>query len=162
MDRRTLLSGLLATGLAGCSGVVRDAVECDDESATPHRWDVPGKLVESSVDGLTVTDHEAVSQCSGIDRPFGVTVTVVNSGDRQIETLTDYEFALTLFAGDGTEITPRLTTTHTTDGDLDPGDRSELVIARGRWEGDTAPEDVVRYELSLSCDRSEDTTYCQP
>lgn len=168
MHRRTLLSRLggglavaTSTGLAGCPGAVRDFTECGDESDTRRQWDVDDKLTRSAVEGLTVVDHEATIECTrGVDRPFGITVTVENSGDGTVEDLLNYEFALKPFDGNGSHLTARRTSRFTAAGELDPGERGEVVVIKGDWEGDATPGDVARYELAVTCADADEAVYC--
>lgn len=164
MRRRTLLTGLVvgaSAGLAGCGGNLPGPIGGQNGSGTPRQWDVDGDVTESSVEGLQIADHEASIPHSapGVDQPFGITVTLENTGDRRTDGL-DYDFSLALFDEDGTDITPDFTAKRTVDSEISPGDTGEILIFKGRWGDDEGPDDVARYELSMACEYNSDGIYC--
>ena len=162
MRRRRLLeragigtATLVAAGLAGCS-----SDGSDGSGSTPlPEIEVSGEVVTSSVDGLSVTDyeHELRRGQAHEDVHFAVTPTVENTGDQRAD-LGDYEYDLELFDADDIEITPG--DPWTTGGEeLSPGDSGTVLVQVSFLNAEGAsPDDVARYELSVSCGGSG--SYC--
>ncbi|WP_276250665.1 hypothetical protein [Haloarcula rara] len=156
MQRRSILSrlggGLTVTAVAGLAGCSGDGSEAGS-----------GEAVESSVDGLTVISHEegAPDGVTPPERSFVVSLIIENSGDSETDP-TGYDEELRLFDESDTNITPKLTSVQPADIELAPGEQRQLAVS-GVFEEDSeyAPDDVTRYELSLTCTQFSDGTYCE-
>jgi len=160
MRRRDLLrragigaGTLVAAGFAGCSG------DGDDSDPTPlPEIQVSGE-VESTVDGLSITDYEHGLRRGRAhdDVHFSVTPTVENTGDQQAE-LDNYEYDITLYDANDIDITPGDTFASRGD-ELSPGESGTVQVEVSFLNAESAsPEDIARYELSISCDGSG--SYC--
>lgn len=163
MNRRTVLrrtgssaAVFVTLGLAGCSG------DSSETGNTPlPDLQISGSDLESSVDGLTVTGqrHELVRGQQHDDVHFAVTVTVSNTGDQEVD-LQDYQYDLTLYSPDGIDITPGQTFTANPDT-VPPGETGTVLVQVSfiHAEG-VSPEDVDRYEVTLSCGSGSSGSYC--
>lgn len=177
-----------AAGLAGCSGdestdstpseaAATDTGTAADTASDSTMGETPNESpsdgmpaasavsgeVESSVDGLSIADHR-VGMPAGLSQPdgaaFNLSLTVENSGGSETNP-TDYDYELGLFDADGTDITPIVTAVQPNDIEIAPGERGTIALS-GLFESDSesGPDDVARYEVSLSCNRASEGVYC--
>ncbi|MEF8907246.1 MAG: hypothetical protein V5A13_05240 [Haloarculaceae archaeon] len=163
MNRRTVLRQagssagvLVALGLAGCSG------DGSETGNTPlPDLQISGSDLESSVDGLTITGqrHELVRGQQHDDVHFAVTVTVRNAGQQEVN-LENYEYDLTLYSPDGIDITPGQTWKANPDT-VPPGETGTVLVQVSFISAEgVSPEDVDRYEATLSCGTGSSGSYC--
>lgn len=164
MRRRTVLrragigmTGLVATGLAGCSG------DSDDGGGTPTLPDIEisGQQLGSTIDELSIVDqsYDILRGQRHDDVHFAVTPTVRNDGDQEAS-LQDYQYDLTLYDRDDSDITPGNTWKARPDT-VQPGETGTILIqVTFSSAPDTYPEDVDRYELILTCGPDNAGSYC--
>jgi hypothetical protein len=161
MNRRTVLqrTGIAAaavTGLAGCSGTEGD----DGETEPLPELTLSGQQLESSVDGLVITgsDVDLRRGQQHDDVHFAVTATVENIGDQSVN-LGDYTYEITLLSPEDIDITPGNTWAARPD-EVAPGETGTVLLQVSFISAEGVdPEDVDRYEVTLSC--GEGASYCQ-
>lgn len=163
MRRRTLLrhagigmSGLVATGLAGCSG----------DSDSPETESIPelqlsGQRLESTVDELSITGqaHELVRGRQHEDIHFAVTPTVRNTGDKETD-LGNYQYKIRLYSEEDIDITPG-NTWKANPETVQPGETGTILLQVSFISAEgVSPEDVDQYEVTLSCGEDGAGAYC--
>lgn len=163
MRRRTVLrragigmSGLVAAGLAGCSG---DGESTETESIPELQ--LSGQQLESTVDALSITGQtqELVPGRQHEDIHLAVTPTVQNTGDQETD-LGDYEYEIRLFSEEDIDITPG-NTWKANPETVPPGEEGTVLVQVSFISAEgVSPEDVDRYELTLSCSEDNDGPYC--
>lgn len=163
MKRRTILKrtgvGLSAVGVTGLSGCSGDSN--DDESEPLPELELSGQRFQSSVEQLAVTGFQTELRRGQQheDIHFAVTPTIENTGDQQV-TLGDYQYEIRLFSAEDIDITPGNTWTARAD-DVPPGETGTILLQVSFIsEEGVDPEDVDRYEVSLSCDSGNSGSYC--
>jgi len=154
MDRRTVLqrcgAGLLAgVALAGCSeSTAGDGSDDDGNDPTAAETTTVGGSMgsaTSTVEGLTITAAETSTTASS----FKVLVTIENTGGKTTD-LFNYGYELLFFDAEGTDLSTRNPTRGSTEGtEIGPGESTTMNV-HAPVNGD--PEDVARYEFTLSCE----------
>lgn len=122
-------------------------------TSTPESSD-GGSVGRNTVDGLEITGWVV----QDVEDQFQVSVTIRNTGDRTTD-IFNYEYGLALYGNDGTEIsTDGGGSGSTNDTEIAPGQRASINVFQSV---DGSPEDVERFEISLSCDGPfVDGVYC--
>lgn len=159
MQRRTVLkrgAGVLALSvpLAGCSGGSNDTEDDNGDTSTPTPSGPTGEVVENTVDGLEIVGTEVEET----DRErFNVIITVRNAGDQETDAF-DYEYGLTVFDAEGTDVTAGVSGTSATGSTIAPGEETEITATTG-YEGEKS--DIASYEITVGCDDFGGTgVYC--
>lgn len=150
------MSGLVAAGLAGCSG---DSDGADAENIPELQ--LSGQQLESTVDGLSIVgqSHELVPGRQHEDIHFAVTPTVRNTGDQETN-LGDYQYEIRLYSAEDIDITPG-NTWKANAQTVAPGETGTILLQVSFISSDSvSPEDVDRYEVTLSCGEDSDGDYC--
>jgi len=163
MQRRKVLrragigmSGLVTAGLAGCSG---DGDSTDTEDIPELQ--LSGQQLESTVDELSITEqtHELVPGQQHEDIHFAVTPTVRNTGDQETN-LGDYQYEIRLYSEEDIDITPG-STWKANPETVQPGETGTILLQVSFISAEgVSPEDVDRYEVTLSCGGDNAGTYC--
>lgn len=163
MERRTVLrrtgigmAAVAAAGLSGCSGNGDG-----NGTETLPTLQISSQSVESSVDGLTITGFETDLRRGQQhdDVHFAVTPTIENAGDQEVN-LENYQYEIRLFSPEGVDITPGNTWAVRADT-LAPGERGTVLLQVSFISAEGVdPEDVDRYEVTLSCGGDATGSYC--
>ncbi|MBX0303954.1 hypothetical protein [Haloarcula salinisoli] len=130
----------------------------DDTSSSPATG-----TASSSVEELTIVDHEPDLDYFGNDDAFGVALTMENDGEQETD-LDRYFYSIVPYDVDGNDVSE--TYTGTSFGDkpttIGPGEQLTFVPFVNLK---TSASEVDRYELQLSCRSSvgseSDAAYCQ-
>jgi hypothetical protein len=160
MKRRTVLertgiglSAAATVALAGCSGG-------EEETDEPlPELQLSGQRLESSVDELVITgaDADLREGQQHDDVHFAVTATVENIGEQEAN-LGEYGYELRLLSPEDIDITPGNTWAARPDS-VPPGESGTVLLQVSFISAEGVdPEDVDRYEVTLSC--GEGASYC--
>lgn len=162
MQRRTVLRrtgiGLSVAATAGLSGCSGDSDDSTTE-ALPE-LQIASQRIESSVDGLSIRGYETDLRQGQQhdDIHFAVTPTIENTGGEQIN-LDDYQYEIRLYSAEDIDITPGNTWTARADS-VSSGETGTILLQVSFIsEEGVDPEDVDRYEVTVSCGDSG-TPYC--
>ena len=150
------LSGLVAAGLAGCSS---DGGGTETEELP--ELELSGQRLESTVDELSIVDQRQrlLRGRQHEDIHFAVTLTVRNTGDQEAS-LEDYEYEIRLYSPEDIEITPGNTWAINPDT-VAPGETGTILLQVSFISSESvSPEDVDRYEVTLSCGGDGAGSYC--
>lgn len=163
MQRRAVLrhagvgmSGLVAAGLAGCSsnGGGTETEELPELQLSGHG-------LESTVDELSFVghNHRLLRGQDHEDVHFAVTATIQNSGNQETN-LGDYEYEIRLYSPEDIDITPGSTWAVNPDT-VAPGETGTVLLQVSFISSNSvSPEDVDRYEVTLSCGEDSAGSYC--
>lgn len=165
----------LSSGVAGCTGDGSHGggtpASTDESTPTGGTTDgdgtttidgetTPGEVLESSVDGLSITGHEHyLAKGTDPDVHFSVLLTVENTGDQPTE-LSEYDFDLTAYDADGDDITPKNGQIITL-AEVAPGETTEYKLQLSFRNSPDGPGQIERYGVSLACGEYSDGVYCE-
>lgn len=141
-----LLLAVVASPVAGVVAPVAAATP-DGSSET---------AAASQADAVRITGFAAPDEAARGER-ISVTATVENTGDRTTSVI-DYTYDVALYDADGNELQGSGMSASAVGSELGPGERTDVTLTP-MFDG--SPEDVARYELSLTCEGSlADGVYC--
>lgn len=123
--------------------------------ATPDDGEPVGEVVDNAVEELEITDWSGRID----DDDFVVTLSIKNTGNQQTQ-LVKYWYDIRLYDAENTNIRlGKNTQSPSEETDPAPGEVGVLnaVIS---LENDN-PEDVARYETSITCTLADDAVYCE-
>lgn len=114
---------------------------------------------ESAVAELRITDHEEhTPPGSDPETDYSVLLTVDNTGDQATD-LSEYTYEIHLYDDAGNDITPAKRATRNWD-EPGPGASGEITVQGLFGDSDHSPDDVARYEITLTCDGFDEGVYC--